>query len=735
MNLIIVESPTKAKTISRFLSGKYKVESSLGHIRDLPKTVLGVDVDNSFEPKYVIPPKARKTISTLKALAKQADRVILASDEDREGEAIAWHLQQVLSLSDNSYERIVFHEITKDAITNALANPRQINLAMVDSQQARRILDRLVGYKLSPFLWKKVAKGLSAGRVQSVAIRLIVEREREIQVFVSESYWSLDTLLKGKALDELKAKLVKINDKTIGRLDIKENQAKELESKLKQSKYSVAKVTKKQVKKSPPLPFTTASLQQTANRNLGFSAKQTMTLAQKLYEKGYITYMRTDSYNLSSKFRESSNLWLKNNLGEKYLSTTKRIIKNKGAQEAHEAIRPTEIESTPEQMEKKLESGEARLYKLIWQRALSSLMSPAIINATTIDINANTKEQAYTLRANGQIIDFDGYLKIWPEKTSQEVLPELKTEDNLELIKVVKEEHETMPPARYSDAGLVQVLEKHSIGRPSTYAPTINTIMLRNYVKRDEGKRLKPTDIAFIVNDLLVSHFPKIVDYKFTAQMEGDLDQIAHGEKKWQTIIADFYQDLIQVLEKKDKELSKDDIMPTEKSNEVCEKCGSEMIIKTGRYGKYLACSGFPECKNIKSLNKKEGGSEPSPEVKKLQEKYKDKKCEKCGSDLIVRVGKYGPFLGCSAYPKCKYLENISTTDTEPVPCPVCGVGKIVKRIGRRGPFYACDNYPQCKNIYSGEPTGKDCPKCGALMILNKSGSPVCSNRECKKNK
>lgn len=735
MNLIIVESPTKAKTISKFLPKTYQVESSFGHIRDLPKSELGVDLENNFEPKYVIPTRAKKTISALKAAVKKADQIILASDEDREGEAIAWHLENALKIKKENSQRIVFHEITKEAILEALKTPRAINIDMVDAQQARRVLDRLVGYKLSPFLWKKVAKGLSAGRVQSVAIRLIIEREREIKKFNSEEYWTLATDLETKDKEIFQANLTKIKNKTLGKLEIKEDKAKDIEKQLQEATYKIEKIEKKENKKKPLPPFITSTLQQTANRYLGFSAKQTMTVAQKLYEKGYITYMRTDSYNLSAKFKTEANSWLKENLGEEFCDDKKSFVnKNKGAQEAHEAIRPTEVKNTPEDLEAKLESSESRLYKLIWQRAVASQMSEAKVNSTSIDIEAKYQENNYTLRASGQIITFFGYLKIWPEKTKEQQMPMVIKDDNLKLIKVISQKHQTVPPARYSDAGLVKEMEKHGIGRPSTYAPTINTILTRNYIERDEGKRLKPTDIAFIVNDLLVSHFPKIVDYKFTAQMEEGLDLVAQGEKKWQPLISDFYQDFAKNLENKYEEIKKEEIMPIEKSNEVCDKCGAAMIIKTGRYGKFLACSGFPDCRNIKGLAK-EGDKKTTdnPKLLELEKKYKDEVCDKCGAAMKVKSGKYGPFVACSAYPKCKNIKNISSNGVEPVTCPVCTQGQIVKKISRKGVFYACSNYPQCKNIYQGEPTGKDCKKCGGLMIFNKSGKEKCSNKDCSK--
>jgi len=741
MKLIIVESPTKAKTIAKFLDKTYQVESSFGHIRDLPTSKMGIDIENNFTPTYVIPDKAKKAVSTLKAAAKKCEEIILASDEDREGESIAWHLLEALNLDIKKTNRIVFHEITKNAILEALKTPRKIDSDMVDAQQARRILDRLVGYELSPFLWKKVAKGLSAGRVQSVATRLIVEREREILAFNAEEYWSLSAdLSKTDEQDKFTADLYKIANKTFNKLSLKQPRAEEIKELLQTASYSIDKIEKKEVNKNPNPPFITSTLQQAANRQLGFSAKQTMMVAQKLYELGFITYMRTDSFNLSPKFISDTFGWLTKNLGIDYTIKGGRVFKNKSknSQEAHEAIRPTEAENTPEILSSKLDKNQERLYKLIWQRAVSSQMPPAKLAATTIDVQAINDKDVFILRANGQMLIFDGYLKIWPEKTKEQSLPLLAEKDAVNLLALRVDQHSTVPPARYSDAGLVKELEKHEIGRPSTYAPTINTIIVRNYVERDDNKKLKPTSIAFVVIDLLVNHFPKIVDYAFTAKLENDLDSIATGEKKWQPVISEFYEDFHTNLKNKEGEINKSDIMPEETSTEVCEKCGKPMIIKTGRFGKFLACTGYPDCKNIKKYVG-EGASqyekrEVDPKVVELQKKYDSEVCEKCGSAMKVRVGKFGPFLGCSGYPKCKNLKNISEAGSsgKEVKCPVCSEGSIVKKFSKRGAFWACNNYPNCKNAYWGEPTGQDCPECGALIVNDtKSGKTKCSNKDC----
>lgn len=736
MDLIIVESPTKAKTINKFLGNKYKVESSFGHVRDLPKSEMGVEMENNFTPKYIVPTKAKKTISNLKKLAEKADKVVLASDEDREGEAIAWHLAEALKLKSNKINRIVFHEITKEAIENALANPRNINMDLVDAQQARRILDRLVGYELSPFLWKKVAKGLSAGRVQSVAVRLTVEREREIQKFKPDEYWTIEALLKtadNKQAAEFLARLNKINGKAVGKLQIKnKEEVEKILNDLRGAEYKVASIEKRQGKRNTPAPFTTSTLQQTANRWLGFSAKQTMTIAQKLYETGHITYMRTDSLNLSEKFLTDAENYLKSSYGANYSSPKRFKTKAKGAQEAHEAIRPADASADPEGIKDKLaDAGQYKLYKLIWQRALASQMPEAIFDNTTVDIDASTTP--YQFRSNGQILKFDGYLKIYPEKNKEIELPNLSKNEGLDLVKLQNDQHFTKPPARYSDAGLVKELEQYGIGRPSTYAPTIATIIERNYVSRDESKRLKPTDIAFVVIDLLIAHFPQIVDYQFTAEMEKGFDDIAQGAIKWQPVIKNFYEPFHENLKNKYNEVMKNDIMPEEKSEEVCDKCGAPMIIKTGRYGKFLACSAFPNCKNIKGMANGNGANGPDNEkIKELEEKYKGEVCEKCGAPMAVKNGRYGPFLSCSAYPKCKNIKNIAGgKNSTGIICPACGKGEIIQKRGKRGMFYACSAYPDCKNAYWSKPTGEKCPTCQSLLIMGKNDTVKCSNKEC----
>lgn len=732
MNLVIVESPTKAKTISKFLGKDFQIKSSFGHLRDLPQKEMGIDIEHNFAPHYVVPRKNQKTVTDLKKSAAKAKLVYFASDEDREGEAIAWHLAQILKPAPEKMRRIAFHEITKDAILKALENPRDIDLNMVDAQQARRILDRLVGYELSPFLWRKVAKGLSAGRVQSVAVRLIVEREREIQKFVPQEYWSIDGEFEKKTgKEKFSAKLNKISGEVLEKFAIKsQTEADKILKDLDGRTYRVAGIEEKETKRTPPPPFTTSTLQQDANRRLGFSAKQTMVIAQQLYEGaelgnegsvGLITYMRTDSVNLAEKFIGESRSYLEKSFGKKYLSAAPRrfTTKSKLAQEAHEAIRPTEAARDPESVRPYLDDHQYKLYNLIWRRAMASQMADASLLSTGVDIAAEKSgaKTEYTFRANGLTIKFEGFLKVYG--TSQEnILPVFKTAEAVELLKLNPAQHFTEPPARYSDASLVKSLEEYGIGRPSTYAPTISTIIERGYVERIEARRLKPTDIAFTVNDLLVEHFPQIVDYKFTAHMEDDLDEIAEGKKKWVPVIKEFFMPFKENLDQKYKEVAKAE----EPTDEVCEKCGSPMVIKTGRYGKFLACSGFPKCRNIKSLGTSDGGP-PEPETT-------DEVCDKCGAPMVIKSGRFGKFLSCSKYPDCKNMKPL--VKSTGVACPECGKGEIVERRSKRGKtFYSCNQYPKCKFALWSKPTGEKCPKCGSLLVYGKNNTVVCSSKEC----
>jgi len=724
-NLVIVESPTKANTISRFLGSQYKVESSYGHIRDLPQKKLGVNTRKNFEPEYVIPTKAKKIVKKLKDLAKGANKVYLATDEDREGEAIAWHLKKALKLAEKNTERIAFHEITKVAILSAIKKPREINLSLVDAQQARRILDRLVGYKLSPFLWRKVTSGLSAGRVQSVAVRLICEREKEIQKFKPQEYWTIiASFLKRKL--EFKAMLIQKDNKAIARLGIQnKKEANKILQDLKNATYKVASIAKKEIRRKPFAPFTTSTLQQAAVQHFGFPVRLTMRLAQTLYEgikigekeaTGLITYMRTDSTNLATQAIKEIRQVIRKKLGASYLPEKPCFYKTKtkSAQEAHEAIRPTFPSLTPEKIKSYLDPRQYKLYELIWKRTIACQTKEAIIDATAADIQA----KKYLFRANGTVIKFDGFLKIYPASATESYLPRLKKNEILKLVQLTPEQHFTEPPARYNEASLVRVLEKYGIGRPSTYAPIISTIQDRGYVRKIE-KKFHPQQIGIVVNDLLVKHFPKIVDIHFTAKIENELDEIANQKKEWVPVVREVYDPFIKNLKTKEMEISKKEITE-QKTNKKCAKCGKEMVIKLGRFGKFLACTGYPECRY----------TEPLGEEKILAKELSGEKCEKCGKEMVVRQGRFGPFLACSGYPECKNIKSIEKKTG--VSCPQCTQGEIVEKRSKRGrTFYACNQYPKCKFALWSKPTGKKCERCDSLMVYGAGGTEVCSNKEC----
>ena len=606
--LLIVESPTKAKTIQKFLNKKeFLVRASFGHVRDLPEKRLGVDLENNFEPKYVILPKSKKIIKLLKNDLKKVELCLLSTDPDREGEAIAWHLVQLLKLDQTKpYQRIVFHEITKPAIEEALNNPRKIDMNLVNAQQARRILDRIVGYKLSPFLWKKVARGLSAGRVQSVAVRLVVEREREIKNFVPQEYWSIEAMLqkiqnpkfgirhKSQIPNEFKALLVKKEGKVIPRVGIKsKKEVEKIVRDLEGAEYKVINIEKKEVRRNPLPPFTTSTLQQEAWKKFKFTAKLTMQISQRLYEMGYITYHRTDSLNISDLALVLAKNFIIKNYGENYWAGFFRKYKAKGrVQEAHEAIRPTYVENTPEKLALKLEKNQLRLYDLIWRRFVACQMAQASFDSTVVEIEASK----YVFKATGQILKFDGFLKIYPIKYEETELPPLEINEILKLIKLIPSQHFTQPPPKYTEATLIKTLEENGIGRPSTYAPILSTIQERNYVKKDKNKRLYPTEIGILVNDLLVTHFPEIVDINFTAKMEENLDKIAKGEKEWVPVINEFYQPFKKILEKKYQEVSKEKIA-IQKTEKTCPECGAPLLIRLSKFGKFYSCSNFPKCK------------------------------------------------------------------------------------------------------------------------------------------
>lgn len=707
MNLVIVESPAKAKTIEKYLGKDYKVLASFGHVRDLPQKKLGIDTKNNFEPEYEIPTKAKKVISEIKAANKNAQLLYLATDLDREGEAISWHLVKALNIKEDSpnIKRIVFNEITKSAIENAVKNPRSIDMNLVDAQQARRVLDRLVGYKLSPLLWKKVKSGLSAGRVQSVAVRLVVEREREIEKFKPEEFWILGAnLSKQKEEKTFKAFLSEINGKPVNKFEINSNEkADKVEKDLEGAAYKVLHITKKESVRKPSAPFTTSTLQMEASRKLGYSAKQTMMLAQKLYEAGRITYMRTDSTNLSQEAVSAIRDIIKTEYGEKYLPENAQAYqtKTKRAQEAHEAIRPSHVD----RKEVSEDSREQRLYDLIWKRTVASQMKEALFDVTTISVEAAAKEK-FLFVAKGEGLRFDGFIRVYTEGRDEEIeeiennIPALKVGENLDFHDLIKEQKFTEPPKRYTEAMLVKKLESLGIGRPSTYAPTLSTIQDRGYVVL-EDKRFSPTDIAKIVNDLLVDHFSDIVDYEFTAKMEDKLDDIADGERKWVPVIEEFYTPFEKNLSLKNKEINKDDIIKPEITEEKCPECGKPLLIRLGRFGKFMACSGYPECKYSRPLESK-------AEEKEMKELVKEsgEKCEKCGGKMVLKEGRFGKFLACENYPKCKNTKAI--VQSTGMKCPECGEGDVVTKRTKKGrTFWGCSRYPDCKYATWENPTEK----------------------------
>lgn len=647
MNLIIVESPTKARTLSRFLGRDYQIEASMGHIRDLPKSELGVDIEHEFAPRYVIPTKQRKRTNELKKIAQSVDKIILATDPDREGEAIAWHVAQLLA-ANSKLARIVFHEITEEAVSEALAHPQTVSMDLVNAQQARRVLDRLVGYKLSPLLWQKIQKRLSAGRVQSVALRLIVEREREIGAFKAEEYWEIEVtfgeekgfVAKLAEIDGVKAEIKNENDT----LKIKQ----ELE---KIASYSVESAETKEMRRSPPPPFMTSTLQQAAGNIFFWPTKKTMRTAQRLYEEGLITYHRTDSVNLAETAISSIRAYISEQFSEKYLPQIPRRykVKSKVAQEAHEGIRPTDVQTVPLAVRTRLGPDEGKLYELIWQRALACQMAEAVYEQTAVEVSGglpprvSNDRRTYTLRATGSVLKFDGWQKIYGKKEEGQKLPLLKENDVVYIKKPVEEsvlatQHFTEPPPRYTEASLVKALEEKEIGRPSTYAPIISTIQEREYVEKIERK-FQPTKLGFAVNDFLVKYFPDIDNAEFTAKMEDELDSIARGEKDWVSVIREFYQPFEKTLVHATEVAEKIKVEEEKIEGEKCEKCGAPLVLRRGRFGKFLACSRYPECDF----------------TKKYQIKT-DLKCPKCGGDVVLkRTRKGGTFYGCSNYPECKF--------------------------------------------------------------------------------
>jgi DNA topoisomerase-1 len=791
--LVIVESPTKAKTINKYLGKQYVVKASLGHIKDLPKKDLAVDVEKSFRPHYEVIEGKKKLISELKQTAKKVDSVYLAADPDREGEAICFHLQEELQDKKNGPRifRVMFNEITKKAVQQAFEKPGKVNVNLVDAQQARRVLDRLVGYKISPLLWDKVRRGLSAGRVQTVALRLIVEREREIRAFVAREYWTIDAELAAKKPPHVMARLAKINDQPaeIGSQAASDDVLAQVDG----AAYVVRSVVTREKKRNPVAPFITSTLQQESSRKLRFSVKRTMMLAQRLYEGieigkegavGLITYMRTDSTRVSDDAIRDVRDLVRERYGKEFLPESANVYKSKkDAQDAHEAIRPTSMAYTPELVEKYLAEDEMKLYRLIWNRFVASQMMPALFDQTTIDVAAKGKNGLdYLFRATGSVPKFEGFLKVYREGTDSAVeeedeerkLPAVTEGETLRFRSIKPEQHFTEPPPRYNEATLVKKLESDGVGRPSTYASILSTIQEREYVKK-EGGRFFPSELGMVVTDLLLESFDDIFDVKYTARMEQELDEIEDGKLDWREAMADFYGKFEKDLKHAEKHMT--DIKRMEKpidetcpkcgkglvikwgkhgsfiactgypectytreltvdlpdvdkvdlseqgDEEYCENCGRPMVLKKGRFGTFLACTGYPDCKTTKQI----GGPQKKPD------QPLDEKCPQCGNNLVLKTGRYGEFTACSNYPTCKYVKQ----KTIGVKCPECSDGEVVERRSKRGKtFYGCSRWPDCNFVAWGKPVAEKCPECGSPYMIEKwlKAGPVwqCPNAECK---
>lgn len=721
-NLIIVESPAKAKTIKNFLGDDYDVIASKGHIRDLPQKKFGIKIkDKSFEPEYEISADHDQIVKQIKTLAKKADQIYLATDEDREGEAIAYHIAASIGKQAEELPRIVFHEITKSAISNALSSPRKLNIASVNAQQARRLLDRIVGYKLSPLLNLKIQRGLSAGRVQSAALKIVVDREREILNFKPVEFHSIDAVFK----KDLEAELVEFRGEKMEKLSIKNAaQASEIVSELQKDRFSVESIESKSRKTNPYPPLMTSTLQQAASTALGFNPRKTMSLAQSLYEGvntkngGAITYMRTDSLNIAKEAIAAARELIGEHFGEKYLPKSPNLYatKSKGAQEAHEAIRPTDLKLTPELAQKILPRDEYRLYALIYNRFVASQMSPSVSQIQTIIVRG----EAGAFKISGRKVEFDGFYKAYGDLDKDKILPSLSAGDAMSLQSLSSQQHFTEPPARYSEASLIKKLESLGIGRPSTYAPTISLLTARNYVNIEQ-KHLVPSEIAFKITEMLEQNFKNIVDSEFTSKMEEKLDDIAENKADWQQILADFYYPFMDEIAKGKTSIASQKL--AEKIGETCPNCGGELLKRQGRFGEFIACSNYPKCKYSRNADASaEGASEEkaAPEVL-------DEKCPQCGKNLIKRKGRFGEFIACEGYPKCKYSRKIEGAAKEKKPlvstgvkCPSCGTGEIVERFSRRGKFYGCTNYPKCGFVSNYAPIARACPQCGNSYMLRK---------------
>lgn len=735
-NLVIMESPTKAATVEGYLGRNYRVVASKGHVRDLPKSTLGVDIEDDFKPKYINIRGKGDLIKELKKEAKKADKIFIATDPDREGEAIAWHLSVALGLSPDDSHRITFNEVTKTAVKEAIKHPRRIDMGLVDAQQARRILDRIVGYKLSPYLWSTVRSGLSAGRVQSVATRVIVDRENEIRAFVPKEYWTVDAELLTPRNDKVTARFY--GDKN-GKIVLENaDDARKIVDSVKDGKFNVISCRHSVKQRQPAPPFTTSTLQQEASRKLNFHSGRTMRAAQELYEgidvgsefggvQGLITYMRTDSVRISSEVQAATLDFIKDKYGAKYVPSEPRIFKAKaGAQDAHEAIRPVNVMLDPTKIRKFLSVDQYRLYKLIWNRYIASQMAAAEISSVAVE----TEAAGYVFHSNGSAVKFQGFLAVYEESTDDEsasdgehLLPEINEGELFEVSEVLPEQHFTEPPMRYTEASLIKFLEELGIGRPSTYLLIVPTITQREYVIR-EGKSLKPTPLGEATTKLMKESFPDIVDYKFTASMEDQLDEVESGKITMHDVLGGFYEGFARELESATANATKLEI-PPEETDMICEKCGAKMVVKSGRYGKFAACPNYPECKNTKPLEKAAEASKHESTGEKVE--YK---CEQCGSDMVVRHGRYGNFYACSNYPECKYTRPFG--QVLDVKCPKCGSDILTKWGRNKSVFYSCVKYPECDFSSWDKPVAEKCPECGEMLYEKKNKNLlVCKNEKC----
>ncbi len=728
--LVIVESPHKANTIKGFLGKGYKVKSSKGHVRDLPKSKLGIDIEKDFEPQYINIRGKGELINELRKEAKAADRVFLAADPDREGEAISWHLAKVLGLEPSKTKRITFNEITKNTVKEAIKDPRDIDMNLVNSQQTRRILDRLVGYKISPFLWKHIKNGLSAGRVQSVATRIVVEREQEINEFKPEEFWVIPVLFSTDGGETFKAKFYGINGKKTD-ITCREEVDKILAA-VDNNNFSVTSVKRALKQRRPAPPFITSTLQQDANRKLSFQSQKTMLIAQELYEgvnvgdksaHGLITYMRTDSLRISDEAREAAKAVILANYGAEYYPKTPNSYKlKKNAQDAHEAIRPTDPSITPEMLKGKVTNDQYKLYKLIWDRFIASQMSAELLDTVSADIESG----GCTFRANGHTVKFRGFAAVYgdiADDTSDEesgaMLPALSEGERVSVKEMVPEQKFTQPPARFTEGSLVKVLEDKGIGRPSTFTATITTIISRGYIRR-EGKFLVPTELGVVTTDTMKKAFSHIVDYNFTAEMEEDLDRIEEGTADYINVLKEFYGPFSSQLEDAEKTLGSERVeIPKVETGIICDKCGAVMVEKTGKYGKFAACPNYPRCKNTKRLDEQQPEKVEEVPDKKAPEVLADEKCPNCGNDMLLRKGPHGNFFACRNYPECKTA--IPYRRDSGIACPDCGKRIMIKQTKSRKTYYACEDYPNCSFSSWDVPTERRCPNCGEPVLKKKT--------------